>query len=270
MGTANDIQEMRQLLASIREAIESHGAQGAGHDTPAPVAERHDPVGAHAGADLLAEAPATAGAEREDDWPDDDLEWVEPGGAPSETTWHMEESAGETTAPPAREAAATAVSAGMPRASHAQAVGMAEAAEDSTLSSAEAHAAEATMLARTGTDDTPTALTTGESSTPPPTGAAAPAPATPRFAVLSGGRSDAAVLGNSRLSAPVQARVKAAMARMERMEAARRALGGEAALRRLVADLVEPLIENWLNEHLADIVERRVQAELDRLLKRGD
>ncbi len=268
MGTANDIQEMRQLLASIREAIESHGAQGAGHNAPAPVAERHDPVGAHAGADLLAEAPDTAGAERED-WPDDDLEWVEPGSAPSETTWHMAEPAGEAAAPQAREAAATAVPAGMSRASHAQAAGVAEAAEDSTLSSVAEHAAAATMLARTGTDDAASALTTGESSSPP-SGTAAPAPAIPRFAVLSGGRSDAEVLGNSRLSAPVQARVKAAMARMERIEAARRALGGEAALRRLVADLVEPLIENWLNEHLADIVERRVQAELDRILKRED
>ena len=66
----------------------------------------------------------------------------------------------------------------------------------------------------------------------------------------------------SRLSPAVQARVKNAMARMERIEAARRALGGERALRQLVSDLVEPLVREWLQENLADIVERQVEREI--------
>ncbi len=74
--------------------------------------------------------------------------------------------------------------------------------------------------------------------------------------------------GGSRLSPKVQARVKNALARMERIEAARRALGGEEALRQLVADLVEPLLREWLEENLADIVERRVAEEIARLTQR--
>ncbi len=71
--------------------------------------------------------------------------------------------------------------------------------------------------------------------------------------------------GASHLPPKVQARVKSAMARLERIEAARRALGGEEALRQLVADLVEPLLKEWLEENLAEIVERRVAQEIARI-----
>lgn len=73
-----------------------------------------------------------------------------------------------------------------------------------------------------------------------------------------------------RLSPKVQARVRNAMARMERIEAARRALGGEEALRQLVADLVEPLLKEWLEENLPEIVERRVAEEIARITGRGE
>ena len=74
----------------------------------------------------------------------------------------------------------------------------------------------------------------------------------------------------SRLSPAVRARVKNAMARMERIEAARRALGGEEALRQLVADLVEPLVREWLEENLADIVERQVEREIAHITHRPE
>ena len=259
MGTANDIQEMQQLLASIRRAIEEHGASA---QEPAANARPPEP---HA-EDLLAEAPAAAAGQEREEWFDDDLEWVEPGqGAPAQD---------EAGAEAARGADFLVTRESMQAATEATAANpQARADRRDETSSAES------MLARTGTEDAtagtvagPAMGAAGVAAASATTTTATPAvhgqTVTPRFAVLSGGRSDPAVLGNSRLSAPVQARVKEAMARMERIEAAKRALGGDAALRRLVADLVEPLIENWLNEHLADIVERRVQAELDRLLGR--
>ena len=251
MGTADDIQEMQQLLASIRQAIEEHGATGRGD------AMQDTETGRSQAEDLLGEAPVAAAEPdiasntTQEDWLDDDLEWAEPS-----------EVVEERVAEPQRHDAALAATA---------------RGQGALAANTRALQRPATMLAGTGTDGaattnaTVTAMAPAVASGSVSSGAPASSPrqpAAPRLSVLSGGRTDAAVLGNSRLSAPVQARVKAAMARMERIEAAKRALGGEAALRRLVADLVEPLIENWLEKHLPDIVERRVQAELDRILKR--
>ena len=250
-STANDIQEMQQLLASIRQAIEEHGAMRQPSHSQAD--------------DLLGEAAMTAEAEegRQDEWLDDDLEWVEPhmqaehGLAEEEQHAHSEapvshastQAAGAMVAEEYSRPAVTQVSSGAAIGNSATAAATPTAAATATAGMAAVRPA-------------PVAESTPRTATPARKHA-------PHLSVLSGGRSDAAVLGNSRLSAPVQARVKAAMARLERIEAARQALGGEAALRRLVADLVEPLIEDWLEKNLPDIVERRVQAELDRILKRN-
>lgn len=266
MGTAEEIQEMQRLLASIREAIRSHGADNAGH-TAAEGNVHLSGAAGHA-EEMLAETPNAVGMvpdERgleyysDESWldADDDVEWVaaaasdaiaETSSAPTQAAMAPEEAWQQ----PETMLAHTGTEGGMPFGASPSYARAATAATRTTPAAAAAPAARKAQPASTRTDAAPSA------------GAA------PRFAVLSGGRSDASVLGDSRLSAQVQQRVKAAMARMERIEAAKRALGGEAALRRLVADLVEPLIENWLNEHLADIVERRVQAELDRLLRRED
>lgn len=82
--------------------------------------------------------------------------------------------------------------------------------------------------------------------------------------------SPSASVAPSFLSREVQERVRAAMSRQERIEAAKRALGGEQALRQLVIDIVEPIIAQWLNEHLAEIVERRVAMEIARLREGSD
>jgi len=66
----------------------------------------------------------------------------------------------------------------------------------------------------------------------------------------------------------VQARVQDALGRLERLEQAKAALGGEEALRQLVSDLLEPMLARWLEENLPRMVEERLQAELDNIRRR--
>jgi len=72
------------------------------------------------------------------------------------------------------------------------------------------------------------------------------------------------------LSPKTQARVQDALGRLERLEQAKAALGGEEALRQLARDLLEPMLARWLDDNLADIVERRVAEELARLRQQND
>ena len=71
------------------------------------------------------------------------------------------------------------------------------------------------------------------------------------------------------LSEEVRHRVHSALDRLDRLERAKQALGGEEALRQLVSDLLEPMLRQWLDKNLADIVERRVREEIERLFRRS-
>ena len=241
MTRPDTLSEMESLLASIREAIETE--TGAAQ----PDASMHE----------QASAAQSALAPSETDWQaahgDDDILWADEIGADAHA------SAGQV---PHDHAALTSASMetpatnNMPRrpawamsstaATSNAAAGVASAASSAPAAAMPSSARRTARLRLVKTDASEQAPSTPPQEAPATTAA-------PSF-----------------LSQKVRERVRAAMARQKRIEEAKRALGGEQALRQLVSDIVEPIIAEWLNEHLPEIVERRVAMELARLRENGD
>jgi cell pole-organizing protein PopZ len=48
-----------------------------------------------------------------------------------------------------------------------------------------------------------------------------------------------------------------------------RSTGGEQSLEEITRELMRPLLKSWLDEHLPDVVERLVRAEIERVARRG-
>lgn len=254
MNRPDTLQEMEALLASIREAIETHTGEAA-------VA-----TAAHDGADTVPVASAAPGmngqpmADAGGGCMEEDILWAEEEEA-SQPAASMPSSREHRQPDPARQELASeravsgvlaqaggntaATGAGLVRPAWATSSGaaigaaharrQASAAVTHAVPAASPHQRANLRLVKTETTEERPARQRS-------------APSAPSF-----------------LPREVQQRVKAAMSRLERIEAAKRALGGERALRQLVSDIVEPVIAEWLSEHLPDIVERRVAAELARL-----
>ena len=59
--------------------------------------------------------------------------------------------------------------------------------------------------------------------------------------------------------------VDAAWRRLKDANAGKLADPGDLSLRALTEELLEPLLQKWLSEHLEEIVQRRVEAEVQRI-----
>ena len=292
MNRPDTLREMESLLASIREAIESHTGQGrAASVTQAQdAAQFHQPRQEH--------AAATSQAQPELDWQttagDDDILWADESVDVADSAHHALASSRHESS---HEAAMRAETSDEALNAHA-AVHPHEGVEEGAAAAAAARVAAATQA--TGDNLVRPAWAVSSSTAPASTATAPDAPAMHAARATSAGvtaarpassrraanlrlvKSDAAETSPAReeaqsvssrssfLSREVRDRVRAAMERQKRIEEAKRALGGEEALRQLVRDIIEPIIAEWLNEHLAEIVERRVARELARLREGGE
>lgn len=90
----------------------------------------------------------------------------------------------------------------------------------------------------------------------------------PRFVSLASEQTDAVDPNGSFqtfLSAEKSNLVDAAWRRLKDANAGKLADPGDLSLRALTEELLEPLLQKWLSEHLEEIVQRRVEAEVQRI-----
>lgn len=90
----------------------------------------------------------------------------------------------------------------------------------------------------------------------------------PRFVSLASEQTDAVDPDGSfqpLLSAEKSNLVDAAWRRLKDANAGKLADPGDLSLRALTEELLEPLLQKWLSEHLEEIVQRRVEAEVQRI-----
>ena len=274
MNKPDTLQEMENLLASIRQAIEAQTASTPS-DAVATGAER---------ASAALSAPDRDWAPLDEG--DDDILWADDGPTTMNAAGDFPaEAPASISRPQARRMASEhALAGGRPAGRGAGYAGTDAGAAPPMGSTAETGESTVGNLVRPAWAMSPTAMAgnvavqTAAPANPPQASPVAPRrvanlrlvksePAADRPAARSTNAASASA--PSFLSHNVRQRVKVAMSRLERIEAAKRALGGEEALRQLVSDLLEPIIAEWLNDHLPDIVERRVSAEIARLRGRG-
>ena len=279
MTRPDTLHEMESLLASIREAIETEtGALQSGAAT-------------HDHAPGAQPAPASSGMDWQETHGDDDILWADEHGmdahAPAGQPLH--DQGQEMTETPHHQPVTSDMHAQggdwqrqRPPQGQAPAPAAARQTRMQAQGSPAAPAARRAPAAQPGDDGarrpvwgrppkaSPSAPAAGQRAPAAPTAASARRTARLRLVKTDAAGQQSSPAreqkpASSFLSPEVRKRVQAAMARQKRIEEAKRALGGEQALRQLVLDIVEPIIAEWLNEHLADIVERRVARELARL-----